>query len=675
MPGYARAYPSITSSKAAAAALLPHFIYKGLACIWKSPGSGFQSCSSKPYTLIPVIIIHRQLIQTANTQATIGIMSEGNEEKGQGQGQDHGHFPEGRTFLHQVESKRSVHTHHSAPMNSSDSQSNASDPEELAPFPSVVDESELDESELEEIQNEDVSIIYKDDEEKPDLSWSSICRYAGTRITSLFQIHKVSMDNINPFPELRKMTLSNWNYFFMGYLAWLCAAWAFFAVSVSTAPLAKLYDKPTKDISWGLSLVLFVRSAGAIIFGLWTDNYSRKWPYITCLGLFLICQLCTPWAKTYTQFLGVRWISGIAMGGIYGCASATAIEDAPVKARSILSGLFFSAYAMGFIFAIIFYRAFLHVNGENYWKVQFWFSIFLPALLILWRLVWPETKYFTKVLKARELMKQDAIASNGGNPIPKTTFKEKMANTKRIVCKYWLLFGYLILLLVGPNYMTHGSQDLFPTMIRSQLNFSEDAVTVAIVVVNLGGICGGLFFGQLMEVTGRRLGLLIALTMAGCFTYPAFMLKTSSAVLGAGFMLFFSVFGVWGVIPIHLSELSPPEARALVAGLAYQLGNLASAASVVIENDLADIYPLARDAAGNVIKKDYAKVMAILTGSVVIFTFVMVLIGHEKFHRDLSSAVLKAYVEKVDRIEEDARLGVSSLSISSKSKEEQVENA
>lgn len=61
MPGYARAYPSITSSKAAAAALLPHFIYKGLACIWKSPGSGFQSCSSKPYTLIPVIIIHRQL--------------------------------------------------------------------------------------------------------------------------------------------------------------------------------------------------------------------------------------------------------------------------------------------------------------------------------------------------------------------------------------------------------------------------------------------------------------------------------------------------------------------------------------------------------------------------------------------------------------------------------------
>ena len=307
---------------------------------------------------------------------------------------------------------------------------------------------------------------------------------------------------------------------------------------------------------------------------------------------------------------------------------------------------------MGFIFAIIFYRAFLNVNGENYWKVQFWFSIWLPAVLILWRLVWPETKYFTKVLKARQLMRDDAIAKNGGQPLPKLSFKQKFANVKKTVSKYWLLFGYLILLLVGPNYLTHASQDLFPTMLRAQLRFSEDAVTVAIVVVCLGSIAGGMFFGQLMEITGRRVGLLLALIMAGCFTYPAFMLKTSSAVLGAGFMLWFSILGVWGVLPIHLSELSPPEARALVSGLAYQLGNLASAASVVIENDLADLYPIEWNSAGEVTNKDYSKVMAILTGSSVIFTFVLVFVGHEKFHRDLSSPHLKSYIERVDQTEE-----------------------
>ncbi|QEU61537.1 hypothetical protein KDRO_E04150 [Kluyveromyces lactis] len=531
----------------------------------------------------------------------------------------------------------------------------------------------IDENGNEVWQDDEVSILMQD-EETPDFTWKNIRRYAITRLTTLTELHRVSMENINPIPELRKMTLHNWNYFFMGYAAWLCAAWAFFAVSVSTAPLAALYGKATKDISWGLSLVLFVRSAGAIIFGIWTDNYSRKWPYITCLGLFLICQLCTPWAKTYTQFLGVRWISGIAMGGIYACASATAIEDAPVKARSFLSGLFFTAYAMGFIFAIIFYRAFLNVNGESYWKVQFWFSIWLPAVLILWRLVWPETKYFTKVLKARQLMRDDAIAKNGGQPLPKLSFKQKFSNVKKTVSKYWLLFGYLILLLVGPNYLTHASQDLFPTMLRAQLRFSEDAVTVAVVVVCLGSITGGMFFGQLMEITGRRVGLLLALVMAGCFTYPAFMLKTSSAVLGAGFMLWFSIFGVWGVLPIHLSELSPPEARALVSGLAYQLGNLASAASVVIENDLADLYPIEWNAAGEVTNKDYSKVMAILTGSAVIFTFVLVFVGHEKFHRDLSSPHLKSYIERVDQREEVAAMtGSTANSISSKPNDDQLE--
>lgn len=513
---------------------------------------------------------------------------------------------------------------------------------------------------LERVYSQDQGVEYEEDEEdKPNLSAASIKSYALTRFTSLLHIHEFSWENVNPIPELRKMTWQNWNYFFMGYFAWLSAAWAFFCVSVSVAPLAELYDRPTKDITWGLGLVLFVRSAGAVIFGLWTDKSSRKWPYITCLFLFVIAQLCTPWCDTYEKFLGVRWITGIAMGGIYGCASATAIEDAPVKARSFLSGLFFSAYAMGFIFAIIFYRAFGYFRDDG-WKILFWFSIFLPILLIFWRLLWPETKYFTKVLKARKLILSDAVKANGGEPLPKANFKQKMVSMKRTVQKYWLLFAYLVVLLVGPNYLTHASQDLLPTMLRAQLGLSKDAVTVIVVITNIGAICGGMIFGQFMEVTGRRLGLLIACTMGGCFTYPAFMLRSEKAILGAGFMLYFCVFGVWGILPIHLAELAPADARALVAGLSYQLGNLASAAASTIETQLADRYPLERDASGAVIKEDYAKVMAILTGSVFIFTFACVFVGHEKFHRDLSSPVMKKYINQVEEYEADG-LSISDI--------------
>lgn len=43
---------------------------------------------------------------------------------------------------------------------------------------------------------------------------------------------------------------------------------------------------------------------------------------------------------------------------------------------------------------------------------------------------------------------------------------------------HWLLLMYLVLLMAGFNFMSHGSQDLYPTMLSNQYRFSPDAVTV-----------------------------------------------------------------------------------------------------------------------------------------------------------------------------------------------------
>lgn len=483
-------------------------------------------------------------------------------------------------------------------------------------------------------------------EQKPDLSWSNIKEYSVTRFSSLLEVHTANIRDINPFNDIGSLTANNWNYFFMGFFSWLSAAADFFCTAVAGTQIAAALGVSTSKITWGLSAVLMVRSAGAVIFGYWADNYSRKWPFIACVALFLALQIGTGFAKTYQQFLAIRAISGIAMGGTYGVGIATAIDDAPVKARSFLSGLFFSAYPIGFIMASIFWRAFEYTSHS--WKTLFWFSSFLPAVLIAWRLCFPETKYFTKVLKARELIKQEQIEAG---TYVKPSFKTKFTSTMTLCKKYWLMFIYLILLLAGANYLTHASQDLYPSMLRKQLEKSEDAIAVIITVINLGGVFGCLLVGALMEVTGRRLALLGCCVVGGAFTYPAYMLHNSSALMGAGFFLFGSVFGVWGVLPIHLSELSPPDARALVSGLAYQLGNLASSAASTIETRISDNYVLEYDAAGKAIRYNYSKTMAILTGAVFIYTIFFIFIGPEKFHRDLSSPVMKKYIAKVEEME------------------------
>lgn len=511
---------------------------------------------------------------------------------------------------------------------------------------------------------------YVEADREPDLSLANISKYVLTRFSTLLEIKYVNIKDLNPINDLKDMSWNNWNYFFMGLLAWLSASLDFFCVSVAGSQIAESLNVSTGDITWGLSAVLMVRSSGAIIFGFWTDNYSRKWPYITCCAVFLVLQIGTGFVKTYQQFLAIRGLSGVAMGGTYACSAATSLDDAPLKTRSFLSGFYFTAYSFGFIFAMIFWRAF---EGTEYsWRALFWFSSGLPAILIIWRLLFPETKYFENLLKAKKLIKQDQIKE--GTYI-KPTFKSKMNHVWSLTKKNWLMFIYLVLLLTGPNYLTHATQDLYPSMLKKQLKMSEDAITVTIVVVNLGAVIGSLITGLLMEVLGRRLTIMVCIILGGCFLYPAYMLHYSSAILGGGFALFWAVMSIWAVIPIHLSELSPPDARALVSGLSYQLGNLASAASSTIETDLANKYPLEFNNNGVPIRFDYSKVMAILSGAILVYLFVVVIIGPEKFHRDLSSPLMKKYIGKVIEQEHDleAKIDINSDEESRKEKTEPIE--
>ncbi|KAH3688666.1 hypothetical protein WICPIJ_000357 [Wickerhamomyces pijperi] len=488
------------------------------------------------------------------------------------------------------------------------------------------------------------------EDEAPDLSLSNIAYYFLRRVPTLFQFHFKNASSLNPIPNLREMTLSNWNYFALGWLSWFSAAFDFFLTAVAGTQIAASLNVSTADITWGLSAVLMLRSCGAVIFGVWTDNYSRKWPFIFCAFMFLALQIGTGFCTNFHQFLAVRALSGVAMGGTYGTSSTCCLDDAPVKARSFLSGLLFTAYPLSFVFAAIFWRAFESLDTKT-WQSLFWFSSFIPALIIVWRLFFPETKYFERLLKAKEIIKQEQIEA--GTYI-KPTFMTRLSNLKGMANKHWLMFIYLVLLLAFSNYLTHASEDLYPTMLRKQLGLSENKLTVIIVITNLGGVLGSLVSGSAMEVIGRRNALLYSAIIAGVMTYPAYMLQSDAALFAGGFFLFFGVNGVWGALPIHLSELSPPEARALVSGLAYQLGNLASAASSTIETRLADQWPL-YDPDGKFISDDYAKVMCVLTGAVCIYGVVTVLVGPEKFHRNLSSPVMNKYLQKVIEREENEK--------------------
>lgn len=145
-------------------------------------------------------------------------------------------------------------------------------------------------------------------------------RYLATRVTTL----KPARDKVpNPFTLLRMLNLQQWLFFLVAFFAWTWDAFDFFTVSLTVTDLAESFDKTKADITWGITLVLMLRSVGSIIFGLAADRYGRKWPFIVNNLLFIVLELGTGFCSTYNQFLGVRALFGIAMGGLYGNAAAT----------------------------------------------------------------------------------------------------------------------------------------------------------------------------------------------------------------------------------------------------------------------------------------------------------------------------------------------------------------
>ncbi|RHZ65945.1 sugar transporter family protein [Aspergillus thermomutatus] len=454
------------------------------------------------------------------------------------------------------------------------------------------------------------------DEDGPRMS---IGGYLITRIPTL----KPPMNPApNPFKALALLNKQQWLFFLVAFLGWTWDAFDFFTVSLTTSGLAETFGKSISDITWGITLVLMLRSVGAITFGIASDRWGRKWPFVVNNILFIVLELGTAFCQTYNQFLACRALFGIAMGGLYGNVAATALEDCPMEARGIVSGLLQQGYAFGYLLATAFARALVNTTSHG-WRPFYWFAACPPVLIIAFRLCLPETQAFRQ---------RQAIRAEVRGGVTSTFFSEGKIALKR----HWLLLIYLVLLMAGFNFMSHGSQDLYPTMLSNQFRFSANAVTVTQVVANLGALSGGTLCGWASQIFGRRFSIIVISIVGGALLYP-YTFVTDKSVMAAAFFEQFCVQGAWGVIPIHLMELAPGAIRTFAVGTAYQLGNLVSSASSTIESTIGERFPLPPTEKVKH-RYEYGKVICIFMGCVYAYVIIITFFGPERLGRQFDVA-------------------------------------
>jgi putative sialic acid transporter len=465
------------------------------------------------------------------------------------------------------------------------------------------------------------------------------------------------------------------------YLGWMLDAFDFFLMVFVFRDIAMEFNAQIPDVAVAVVLTLAMRPIGAFIFGRAADRYGRRPTLAAVILCYSTLAFASGFATSLTMLLVLRALFGIAMGGEWGVGASLAMETIPAKARGLVSGILQAGYPTGYLVASVVYGLLYPIIGWRGMfmigiapaLLAFWILRSVkespewtpkPALgndsiatltaygrLIIYAvLLWvgaglyADQPAIAAVCIAVPIVVSLFLASRDPgvwieffavigillvdyfsvvtHSIP--TIMAVIYNVAGVLAgvflkSHWRIGLYAVLLMTGFNFFSHGTQDLYPTFLQVQMKFSPATVSIIAVIYNIGAICGSLTFGSLSERIGRRRAIVIA-SLISLPIIPLWAFAGAPIWLAIGsFLMQFMVQAAWGIVPVHLNELSPPEVRGTFPGFVYQLGNLLASVNATIQAGYATQH-------GN----DYSTALAMVAGCAAIAIALLVGFGIER---------------------------------------------
>ncbi len=364
------------------------------------------------------------------------------------------------------------------------------------------------------------------------------------------------------FVELKTLDRAQWSTVIASFLGWTLDAFDFFLMVFMLKAIAAEFGTDVKHVALGVTLTLAARPFGALLFGWLADKYGRRPILMIDILLYSVFEFASAFAPTLTALIIIRVLFGFAMGGEWGIGASLVMETIPAKARGIISGLLQEGYACGYLLASIVYYFLFDAIG---WRGMFMLGI-VPALLVVVIRIW-----------VKESPAFEAARHQADRPDPFA-----------LLLKHWRTALYVIVLMTCFNFLSHGTQDLYPTFLQTQHKFDTHHVGIITAIMNVGAISGGLLFGALSDRFSRRWAI-IAAALLVLPMIPLWAFSQTVAMLAVGaFLMQVAVQGAWGVVPVHINELAPDGARGMFPGFAYQAGNLIASVNATMQAGIAE---------------------------------------------------------------------------------------
>ncbi|KAG9307120.1 hypothetical protein G9A89_016948 [Geosiphon pyriformis] len=418
----------------------------------------------------------------------------------------------------------------------------------------------------------------------------------------------------SPWMLIKSLNKAQAFTFICAWLGYILGSFDFAILTFTLPYIAEEFETKVSVVTSSITIGLYLRPIGAIIFSVAAEKLGRKWPLMINILLFSIMELASGLAPNFTIFFITRAIFGIAMGGEWGLSATLAMESLPQDCRGLFSGILQQGYPLGALLAAALYYLTIERLG---WRAMFLIGS-LPALLVVVIRFWvPESKVWEQQRDNRLL-----------------TGTSWFSEIKYLIKNQWPRFLYGIILMGAYNF-TRGFYDLYVTFLKAQLGYNPRQILLISMFSTSGAIIGSTVVGYLSQYWGRRFMIIISAIMVALFIPLTSIPTLSISVIALGnFFLHFFTEGHWAILPAHLSELAPPTVRSIYVCLVPHLGGLLGAYSALLEAFLAEQVPLP-DGTPN-----YALIQSIILTIGLILLIVITALGKEAKDANFEEQVL-----------------------------------
>jgi MFS family permease len=307
-----------------------------------------------------------------------------------------------------------------------------------------------------------------------------------------------------------------------------------------------------------------------LVLGWFADMYGRRRALLLSVVVFALFTAAVALARTRWELMGLRFVAGFGLGGVWGAITALIKESWPRAQRARAISWVLSTWPVGVSLAAVLAGVVLPRYG--------WRGLFLcggaALLAALYVFVFvPESarwraQRLQSVDSARVSVQEIFAPGNRWNTIFGT------AVAASALTAYWGMNTWL------PTYLVNDRGLDSPTMARY------------VLLLNAGMFCGYPLLGMLGDRIGKRRALVLSFAAAGILIPVYSVVRNLTALLWMG-PLVSLFFAQTGLIGAYFPELFPTHVRSLGAGFCFNVGRGLAAFAPMLLGHLATAFGLA----------------------------------------------------------------------------------